>query len=634
MSASEAAPRAGTIPPDPQPLTRILVEEGLVTQAQLQHAERVRSKLGSDRTLLEVVKELYGIDDIGLQSVLARRRHDVRLGDLLVELGYLRREYLETALAIQQEDPSSKLRIGEVLVAHHFIEESRLVEVLAMHLGFALETPALADVPTELLGDVPARYCEQYEFVPVRREDGRTVVAFADPTNRAAIEAAEAVFGRERVVIGIAPHSAIRAALRRLGGRSPGRPAIEQDDGSLVVEIVDEILASALEQGASDVHFDPRSDRLSVRLRVDGVLGPLRDLPRSIAPAIATRIKVLCQADVAERRRHQGGRFLYAADGRQVDLRVSIYVTVHGEKIVLRLLNQDRQLLPIGQIGMAPRMLERLRYEALERPSGVLLVTGPTGSGKTTTLYSCIQELMSDELSILTAEDPVEYVIDGIGQCSLNPAIELGFAETLRHVVRQDPDIIVIGEIRDALSAETAIQAALTGHKVLTTFHTEDTIGGLVRLLNMNIEAFLISSTVVSVVAQRLMRRVCEGCAAPHRPTQMELRLLGCLPAQLEGAAFRVGRGCETCRGSGYKGRVATFELLVLDAAVRDAILQRASSYEIRRIGRESSGLVSLFEDGLVRAARGETTIREVIRVLPRLDKARPLVELGRLLGW
>lgn len=624
----------GTAPPDQQPLTRILVEEGLVTQAQLQHAERVRSKLGSDRTLLEVVKELYGIDDIGLQSVLARRRHDVRLGDLLVELGYLRHEYLETALAIQREDPASKLRIGEVLVAHHFIEESRLVEVLAMHLGFGLETLALADIRAELLGDVPARYCEQYEFVPVRREDGRTVVAFADPTDPKAIEAAEDVFGRDRVVIGIAPRTAILAALRRLGTRAQGGVAAEQDDGSLVVEIVDEILARALEQNASDVHFDPRSDRLSVRLRVDGVLALLRDLPRSIAPAIATRIKVLCQADVAERRRHQGGRFLYAADGRQVDLRVSIYVTVHGEKIVLRLLNQDRKLLPIGQIGMAPRMLERLRYEALERPSGVLLVTGPTGSGKTTTLYSCIQELTSDEVSILTAEDPVEYVIDGIGQCSLNPAIDLGFAETLRHVVRQDPDIIVIGEIRDALSAETAIQAALTGHKVLTTFHTEDTIGGLVRLLNMNIEAFLISSTVVSVVAQRLMRRVCEGCAAPHRPTQMELRLLGCLPAQLETATFRMGRGCETCRGTGYKGRVAAFELLVLDAAVRDAILQRASSHEIRRIGRESSGLVSLFEDGLVRAARGETTIREVIRVLPRLDKARPLTELARLLGW
>ena len=631
--ASEAAAVADAVPPE-QPLARILVEEGLVSSEQLRHAERVRTKLGSNRTLLEVVKELHGIDDIALQAVLARRRHDVRLGDLLVEFGYLRREYLETALAIQREDPASKLRIGEVLVAHHFIEESRLVEVLAMHLGFPLETGALAHAPAELIAAVPPRYCEQYEFLPVRREQDRVAVAFADPTNRAAIDAAEDVFGRDRVVVGIAPRSAIHAALRRLAGHEAERLAVEADGGSLVVEIVEEILATALEQGASDVHFDPRADRLSVRLRVDGVLAPLRDLPPSIAPAIATRIKVLCQADVAERRRHQGGRFLHVADGRQVDLRVSIYVTVHGEKIVLRLLNQDRQLLSIGQIGMAPRMLERLREEALERPSGIVIVTGPTGSGKTTTLYGCIQELRSEEVSILTAEDPVEYVIDGIGQCSLNPGIDLGFAETLRHVVRQDPDIIVIGEIRDTLSAETAIQAALTGHKVLTTFHTEDTIGGLVRLLNMNIEAFLISSTVVSVVAQRLMRRVCESCAQPHRPTQVELRRLGCAPAALEGATFRIGRGCEACRGSGYRGRVAAFELLVLDAAVRDAILQRATSHEIRRIGRESSGLVSLFEDGLVRAARGETTIREVLRMLPRLDKPRPLAELARLLGW
>ncbi|MEB2344460.1 MAG: GspE/PulE family protein [Deltaproteobacteria bacterium] len=631
--ASRDSVGAGAAGTEQLPLTRILIEEGLVTPEQVGHAERVRTKLRSDRSLLEVVKELYGLDDMALQAVLARRRQDVRLGDLLVELGYLRREYLETALAIQREDPASKLRIGEVLVAHHFIEESRLVEVLAIHLGFPLETPDLADTAAELVDDVPLRYCEQHEFVPVRRENDCIVVAFADPTHPGALEAAEGVFGKGRVVAAIAARTAIQTALRRLAGRE-GAVVVEGASGSLVVEIVDEILQTALDQGASDVHFDPRPDRLTVRLRVDGVLAPLRDLPRTVAPAIATRIKVLCQADIAERRRHQGGRFLYEAEGRHADLRVSIYVTVHGEKIVLRVLNQDRRLLSLGEIGMAPHMLERLRDDALERPSGVVLVTGPTGSGKTTTLYSCIQEIRSEEISILTAEDPVEYVIDGIGQCSLNPAIDLTFEETLRHIVRQDPDVIVIGEIRDRLSAETAIQAALTGHKVLTTFHTEDTIGGLVRLLNMNIEAFLISSTVVSVVAQRLMRRVCSQCAQPHRPTQVELRRLGCPPAALEGATFRAGRGCDACRHTGYKGRVAAYELLVLDAAVRDAILARASSHEIRKICRESTGLVTLFEDGLVRAARGDTTLREVIRMLPRLDRPRPLAEVRRLLGW
>jgi type IV pilus assembly protein PilB len=282
---------------------------------------------------------------------------------------------------------------------------------------------------------------------------------------------------------------------------------------------------------------------------------------------------------------------------------------------------------------MAPRMIERFVEDALERPSGVILVTGPTGSGKTSTLYSCVNHINRPETSIITAEDPVEYVIEGIGQCSLNPAIDLTYEETLRHIVRQDPDVIVIGEIRDTFSAETAIQAALTGHKVLTTFHTEDSIGGLLRLLNMEIEAFLVSSTVVSVLAQRLLRRVCERCASEVEASASELRRLGYLAKEFQGAGLRRGRGCETCRYTGYRGRIAVFELLVLDEPVRDAVLHRGTAYEIRRVSRESSGLLSLLEDGIVKAARGVTTLEEVLRTLPRLDAPRPVNELRRLLG-
>jgi type IV pilus assembly protein PilB len=263
----------------------------------------------------------------------------------------------------------------------------------------------------------------------------------------------------------------------------------------------------------------------------------------------------------------------------------------------------------------------------------VILVTGPTGSGKTTTLYSCIAEIKDDATSIITAEDPVEYVIDGITQCSINPSIDLTFEETLRHIVRQDPDVIVIGEIRDQFSASTAIQAALTGHKVLTTFHTEDTIGGLLRLLNMEIEAFLVSSTVVSILAQRLLRRVCSECAEPYVPTPADLRRIGYSAEELGSARLLSGRGCKACRFTGYRGRIAVFELLVLDAAVRDAILTRKTSQEIRRISRESSGLVSLFEDGVAKLAAGLTTPAEVLRMLPRLDPPRPLADLRRRLG-
>ncbi|NNL67414.1 MAG: type II/IV secretion system protein, partial [Myxococcales bacterium] len=400
-----------------------------------------------------------------------------------------------------------------------------------------------------------------------------------------------------------------------------------------VVSDIDQMLAEALDRGASDIHVEPLPERLRIRFREDGVMVPYRDLPIGVSAAFTSRLKVLCQSDISERRRHQGGRFTTTVNGTELDMRASFYVTLHGQKTVLRLLNRARTLQPLEEIGMPRRTLERYREDALDCPSGVVLVTGPTGSGKTSTLYSSINHINNDELAIITAEDPVEYTIDGISQCSLNAEIDLTYEETLRHIVRQDPDVIVIGEIRDRFSAETAIQAALTGHKVITTFHTEDTIGGLVRLLNMNIEAFLISSTVVSVLAQRLVRRVCDHCAVPYEPTAVDHRRLGLDASHLEGAEMRIGRGCNHCRGSGYRGRIAIFELLVLMEKIRDAILAHATSHEIRRISREESGLVSLFEDGLVKAARGLTTLSELYRMLPRLDAPRPLPELRRLVG-
>jgi type IV pilus assembly protein PilB len=260
-------------------------------------------------------------------------------------------------------------------------------------------------------------------------------------------------------------------------------------------------------------------------------------------------------------------------------------------------------------------------------------VTGPTGSGKTTTVYSCINHINQPDISIITAEEPVEYLIDGISQCSINPKINLTFEETLRHIVRQDPDVIVIGEIRDGFSAEIAVQSALTGHKVLTTFHTEDSIGGLVRLLNMEIEAFLISSTVVSVLAQRLLRRICLNCSEPVNPDVGTMQRLGYKQGDLAGGKFKRGRGCPQCNHTGYSGRIAVFELLILDELVRNAILERKTSHEIRHISIEKSGLVTLLEDGIVKAAEGVTTFEEVLRCLPRLQKPRPLPVIRRLLG-
>jgi type IV pilus assembly protein PilB len=299
----------------------------------------------------------------------------------------------------------------------------------------------------------------------------------------------------------------------------------------------------------------------------------------------------------------------------------------------MRILNRKTELLGIEDVGMSPRMLEKFRLDALDSPSGVCIVTGPTGSGKTTTVYSCINYLNTPNISIITAEEPVEYIIDGISQCSINPKINLTFEETLRHIVRQDPDVIVIGEIRDTFSANIAVQASLTGHKVLTTFHTEDSIGGLIRLLNMDIDAFLISSTVVCVLAQRLLRKVCSACAIPHRITPTEMLRLGYDSSDIQEAGFRKARGCPECRYTGYMGRLAVFELLILNESVRDGLLASKTSHQIRKISIESTGLVTLLEDGIVKAARGITTINEVLRCLPRLQKPRPLSELKRLSG-
>jgi len=306
---------------------------------------------------------------------------------------------------------------------------------------------------------------------------------------------------------------------------------------------------------------------------------------------------------------------------------------VHGEKIALRLMNKKGELLAIEDIGMAPRMLQQFLDEALQSPSGIMIVTGPTGAGKTTTLYSCVNALNDLETSIITAEEPVEYLLDGISQCSINPKIGVTFTETLRHIVRQDPDIIVMGEVRDAFSAETAIQAALTGHKVLTTFHTEDTVGGLLRLLNMGVEAFLIASTVTCMVAQRLLRRVCPQCAVPYAPTPEEYRRLGYRHGDLAGAELMTGHGCSACRFTGFHGRVGIFELLLLSDQVKEAVMTRQPVNEIRRLSIESAGMVTLLEDGIVKAARGKVALPEVLKRLPRLDRPRPLAELRRLLG-
>lgn len=611
-------------------IAKLLINAQLITPKQLRHANRVRSKLAEEKTLLETMFDLEYFTQEQFSELLRSADVDIRIGDLLVEMGDITAAELSAAIRAQRAAGDGR-KLGEILIEQRYIKEQRLINVVANQLGYPHIEPDFGSIDKQLLAEVDAGWCEQYEFMPVRRVEDVVYVACCDPSNDEIREVAGRIFKDVTIELAICSRFNLRQAISKFKNRAA--PLRVSGEDSRTVRLVDTVLYDAIKMGSSDIHIEPTQTKVRIRFRRDGVLWPYKELAKDQLASLLARIKVMAGANIAERRRHQDGKleFTDPVSGHIIDVRCSFYVSVHGEKACLRLLNRKATLLNIEEIGMAPSVLERFKYEALDAPTGVVLITGPTGSGKTTTLYGCVDYLNDDETSIITAEEPVEYVIEGITQCSLNPKIELTFAETLRHMVRQDPDVIVLGEIRDRESAESAIQAALTGHKVLTTFHTEDTIGGLLRLMNMNIETFLISSTVVSVMAQRLLRRVCRECEQPYTPTPVELQRAGLRQSDLVGARFKTGAGCEHCHYTGYDGRVCVFELLVLNEQVKDAILNHRASYDIRRISIETSGLITLLEDGLDKASRGLTTLREVLRTLPRLDPPRPLNEIRRL---
>jgi type IV pilus assembly protein PilB len=396
--------------------------------------------------------------------------------------------------------------------------------------------------------------------------------------------------------------------------------------------MVDQLIRAAIEGGASDVHLEPMANKLRVRYRLDGVLIHKMDFPRDYTPRIISRIKILADADVAERRKHQDGRLFVKTDKQEIDIRVSFYATVFGENVVMRILNKA-SLISLQELGFAPNILRIYTEDVLAAPSGILLITGPTGSGKTTTLYSSIDHCNDPTVKIITCEDPVEYVIDGISQCSINEKIGLTFNETLRSIVRQDPDMIVIGEIRDKFSADVAVQSALTGHKVFATFHTEDSVGALVRLINMDIETSLIASTIGAVLAQRLVRKVCSNCSVEYKPEDRSLRRFGLARDELNKFTLFRGKGCSGCNFTGYRGRLGIYELLVPNGEVRDAILQKRTMQEIRQISLDTCDLCTMQEDGMVKALRGVTTLEEVLENAPRVFHRRPLDTVLKIVG-
>lgn len=623
-----------------------LINEGLLTKEQLSKARKIAEHLGGQKTLSEVLLEMNWISRPRLDDFVRRSRSRLSISDILIARRLVTEHDVMAAREIQRKSTPKSKRIGETLVEMGLIEERHIVEALAEKFNLPLLDPDITEIDSELVRKVSLKYLRRQAAIPIKLESNQLQLLVADPTMTYFVEEIERLFSC-RVRLALATSAIISQKLDLIDALLQSKDegiadyqkvkyhtleAQAQTGEDRVVQMVDQLIRSAIEEGASDVHLEPMANKLRIRYRIDGVLVHKLDFPRDYTPRIISRIKILADADVAERRKHQDGRIFVKTDKQEIDIRASFYATVFGENVVLRILNKA-SLISLQELGFAPNILRLYSEDVLAVPSGITLITGPTGSGKTTTLYSSIDHCNDPTVKIITCEDPVEYVIDGISQCSINEKIGLTFNETLRSIVRQDPDIIVIGEIRDKFSADVAVQSALTGHKVFATFHTEDSVGALVRLVNMEIETSLIASTIGAVLAQRLVRKVCSGCRMKYAPEDRVLRRFGLKRDELNMFTLWRGKGCSACNFTGYRGRLGIYELLVPNVDIRDAILQKRTMQEIRQMSLESCALCTMQEDGMVKALRGVTTLEEVLENAPRVFHHRPLDTLMAIVG-
>lgn len=607
----------------------LLIQEGAITGENLVKALAVQKEKKIYKPIGEVCVDLKFLSRARLHQILNRYHKRISVGDLLINLGLITPQQLDEGLNHQRKIGG---KLGEILVSKGFVTEGALVDALSIQMGILKVAPDFHLIDKTLLKGISEEFLLSNEIIPAFKENDVLTLIMSNPLDRDMIQNLGRVFKVSKIKPAIASSTDIRNAIHQhfqkvtfvKDGASNkektdliiGDKKISMDSGDTTSGVVDYIFTNAILEGASDIHIEPKEESLCVRYRIDGILHHKTDLPVSLALSLASRIKVLCKLDIAEKRKHQDGRIHAQVMDKEVDLRVSVYAAAFGENIVIRILYRKSTLIDIDQLGITPQ--NKIRFlQVLDQPSGVILVTGPTGSGKTTTLYAGINYLNDGKTSIITVEDPVEYVIDGIVQGQLNPKLGQTYVDFIKSMMRQDPDVIMVGEIRDSTAAEAVIQAALTGHKVLTTFHTEDTTGALLRLMDMGIDTFLISSTVVSVLAQRLIRVLCPQCKLPYIPDKYELNALGVRAENLEKFKFYKAVGCAHCNQMGYRGRTGVHELLMVNDMVRDAILARRTSGEIRRLAREGASLVTMREDGFYKVLKGTTSFEEVTRVVP-----------------
>ena len=555
-----------------------------------------------------------------------------RLGEILIERGKLDAPTLDRALRLQQE---SGEKLGALLVTLGVVAQREIAEALALQLGLALmELGAYPEFPI-LEERVSARFLREMHALPVREDDTEVALAMVDPTDSYTIDALAMVTGRVvRPLVAIPTE--LESALERLYGT--GKSAQSQVIGDVetrvdeldfsadvqqlkdlaseapVIRLVSLIITNALDMRASDIHVEPFENRLSVRYRVDGVLHDVESPPKRLAAPVISRIKIMANLDIAERRLPQDGRIRLRVQGKEIDLRVSTVPTMHGESVVMRILDKGGVALDFYKLGFAEDTLKSF-IEVLQQPHGILLVTGPTGSGKTTTLYTALDRLNQPDVKILTVEDPVEYQMVGINQIQVKPQIDLTFANALRSIVRQDPDVIMIGEIRDLETAQIAVQSALTGHMVLSTLHTNDAASTVNRLLDMGVDDYLLTSTVVGILAQRLVRKLCPHCKEPYRALPEIVTQLGLAKFAPPGdITLFHARGCGQCSQTGYMGRFCILEMLPMSDPLRSLIMKHVNSNELKAQAQRD-GMVSMYEDGMRKALAGDTTFEEVLRV-------------------
>ena len=539
------------------------------------------------------------------------------LGESLVEEGVITEDQYSQA---QAEEARTGKRLRTVLVKMGFMAEEDLVSFLSDKLSIPRIELSNYLLDPKIVELVPEALARKYELIPVLKIGDRLTCAMVDPWN---VFALDEIRAKTNLTIepAVSTQDEIKKALNEYyGAKGSMQDLIKSMDVKkvqgtveepIVIRMVNLIIMTAIKDGASDIHIEPEEDSLVIRIRVDGMLHEITSPPKHLQSAIISRIKIMANLDIAERRMPQDGRFSIKTEGKDVDVRVSCMPTIYGENVVLRLLNVASALLPLKDLGFAEQVLE-IYEKLIIRPHGIILVTGPTGSGKTTTLYGSLNKINTIEKNIITIEDPVEYKLSGIRQTQVNSKVDLTFANGLRSILRQDPDVVMVGEIRDPETAEIAIQAALTGHLVLSTLHTNDAPTALTRLIDMKVEPFLASSSIIGILAQRLVRKICQGCKEKYTPTKEALKDIGLKAG--EELSFYKGKGCSKCLNTGYKGRIGIYELLVPDDKIRNAIVSKAPAEDIKKLA-VSSGMITLMEDGIAKLKQGITTVEEILRV-------------------